>query len=503
MLSNTTAGAAVVGVMAEFFWAKTYRSAAAAMLVILSVLALIDRLTRPDLEAGSTAADAMSWIAVGLGAAGILSLMVPLEDRSKRWRLAPAAAGVAGLLIATTIGDIVGTDGASLGITVAIVVILAYVGLTLPPGFALVLAPVLLVVVLVGRTEDSSSLTLALPLIAVPVAAMVAELISHLAQQSDAASDRSTRRMEQLARLEEVLRRFRRPGSLAQAADQVAEAAKQIFEVERSTVVLRDSAGELISVTSGPRSLREPSKDTSLIVAETISGEQPRLVPTGANGTMLVLPLPAPEAPAGAVLVYPVSTEDPSFTLDLARLFGVQVGIAIEHLFVIDELARANTRDELTGIGNRKHADALLRSLQPGDALVLLDLDGFKKVNDTLGHSAGDQVLQDLSAHLRDCLRDSDTSARLGGDEFLIVARRAHADPLAVASRVLNGWAHKEGQTTLSAGVALHQVDPTDPTTLGSQVTFERADRALYQAKAKGKNRAQLWIRPTQESPST
>ena len=68
---------------------------------------------------------------------------------------------------------------------------------------------------------------------------------------------------------------------------------------------------------------------------------------------------------------------------------------------------------------------------------------------------------------------------------------------------MLNGWAHKEGQTTLSAGVALHQVDPTDPTTLDSQVTFERADRALYQAKAKGKNRAQLWIRPTQESPST
>jgi len=489
--------------MAEFFWAKTYRSAAAAMLVILSVLALLDRLTRPGLDASSSQGLGMSLVALGLGFSGILAIATPLETRSKRWRLAPAIAGVIGLLSAMTVGDIFASDSATLGVTLAVVVILSYVGLTLPPGFALAVAPILLLMLVVGRSAEGSSVALAAPLIAVPIAAMVAELISHLAEQSDAASDRSTQRMEQLSRLEEVLRRFRRPGSLTEAARQTANAAQEIFQVERSTVVLRDSAGELISVTAGPLTTQALSATTSKIVAQTIAGDQPRLVPTDTNGTMLVLPLPAGEAPAGAVLVYPAPTDDPSFTLDLARLFGVQIGIAIEHLFVIDELARANTRDELTGIGNRKHADALLRSLQPGDALVLLDLDGFKNVNDTLGHSAGDQVLQDLSAHLRDCLRDSDTSARLGGDEFLIVARRAHADPLAVANRVLEGWAASVGQTTLSAGVALHQVDPTNPNTLDSQVTFERADRALYQAKAKGKNRAQLWIRPDPESSST
>lgn len=489
--------------MAEFFWAKTYRSAAAAMLVILSVLALMDRLTRPGLDANSSEGVGMSLVALGLAFSGIVAVRTALEEKSKRWRFAPAVAAIVGLLAAMTIGDVFVSDSATLGVTLAVVIILAYVGLTLPPGFALVVSPFLLLILLVGRTGENSSVTLAAPLIAVPVAAIVAELISHLAEQSDAASDRSTQRMEQLSRLEEVLRQFRRPGSLAEAAHQVAHAAKEIFQVERSTVVLRDSAGELISVTSGPLSAQVPSDSTSNVVAQTITGDQPRLVPTGTNGTMLVLPLPAPEAPAGAVLVYPVPADDPAFALDLARLFGVQIGIAIEHLFVIDELARANTRDELTGIGNRKHADALLRSLQPGDALVLLDLDGFKTVNDTLGHSVGDQVLQELSAHLRDCLRDSDTSARLGGDEFLIVARRAHADPLAVANRVLDGWSASVGQTTLSAGVALHQADPTNPAVPDSQVTFERADRALYQAKAKGKNRAQLWNRPDPESAST
>jgi len=77
------------------------------------------------------------------------------------------------------------------------------------------------------------------------------------------------------------------------------------------------------------------------------------------------------------------------------------------------------------------------------------------------------------------------------------------ADPRADANRVRGGWEPSLGQATLRAGVALHQVDPTDPNTIDSQVTFERADRALYQAKAAGKNRAQLWIRPDAESAST
>ncbi len=484
--------------MAEFFWAKTVRSAAAAMLGTLGVLALLDRLTRAAFESdpGSSEATVMSIVAIALAGLGSFSLAVDFERRPIWWRLGPAAIATLALLVAIVAGDITDAGAAPVGLVLTAVVVLVYVGLTLPPGVPLAVAPILLVVLLIAHRRDTSSISLALPLVAVPVAAGVAELISALADRSASATHRVDRRSEQLTRLEDVLRRFRRPGSLQQAARQVAEAAREIFAVDRSTVVLRNSQGELLSVTLGPLAASEPETTTASIVASTIAGTEPRLVPTGDNGTMLVLPLPANEAPAGAVLVYPVGRDDPEFTLDLARLFGVQVGIAIEHLFVIDELSRATTRDELTGIGNRRHADALLRSLQPGDALVLLDLDGFKSVNDTLGHTAGDQVLQELSGHLRDCLRDSDTSARLGGDEFLIVARRAHADPLAVAGRVLDGWHDKGKTTTISAGVALHEGDTT------SQRTFERADRALYQAKAAGKNRAQLWVEPGDDASS-
>jgi len=472
--------------MAEFFWANTYRSAAAVVLGATGLLALLDRVTRPSFDDQSTATT-MALIALVLAASGAICLFLPFERWSRRWLLIPAALATSGLLVAITAGDAADAPAASVGLSLAVFVILAYVGFVQPPGVPLAVSPILIISLLLARSANTDSVPLALPFIAVPVAALVGELIANLANNFARANSRGDQRMRQLARLEDVLRRFRRPGSLQQAANQMAVAAREIFDVERSTVVLRDSRGELLTVTVGPSSGREPESTTAEIVADTIAGDEPRLVPTGTNGTMLVLPLPAAEAPAGAVLIYPVPTDDPDFTLDLARLFGVQVGIAIEHLFVIDELARASTRDELTGIGNRRHADALLRSLQPGDALVLLDLDGFKNVNDTLGHSAGDQVLQHLSSHLRECLRDSDTSARLGGDEFLVVARRAHADPLAVANRVLDGWSDLDTNTTISAGVALHESGQP------SEATFEQADRALYQAKARGKDRAQLW----------
>ncbi len=498
-----------VGAMAQKTWAYRSRVAAASLLIAVGLFAFLDRLTRPGFVA-ATNATTMSVLGAVLVTAGAVCLALPFERKRWRWRLAPGVFAIAALLAAILFGDVAAAPAAVVGLTAVVLIILAYLGFVGRTGVALAFAPVLLVVLLIARQSDQESLSLALPLVAVPVASAIAELIAALSARSDRANARGDQRMLQLARLEDVLRHFRRPGSIVQGAHQVAAAAREIFDVDRSTVVLRDSRGKLIPVTIGPFSRREPAPDVAQIVADTIAGDEPRLVPTGTNGTMLVLPLPAAEAPAGAVLVYPVVTDDPEFTLDLARLFGVQVGIAIEHLFVIDELARATTRDELTGIGNRRHADALLRSLQHGDALILLDIDGFKQVNDTLGHTAGDQVLRDLSSHLRDCLRDSDTSARLGGDEFLVVARRASADPLVVAQRVLTGWAERvsdsatggelstgAASTTLSAGVALHVGGEA------TQATFEHADRALYQAKANGKNQSQLWEQPADEDAST
>lgn len=468
--------------MAELFWTRRIRVASAALFGGAAFLAMLDLASRVS------AGPSDRWLAnisLFLLACSLITAVTPWERLAPAWRLGPAVIVLLATLLAIYKADLAGTTHAPIGLAVLGILVLVYLGFSLTPGLATAMSPLVLAVLVVAQQRSPDTLSLALPLVAAPAATLLAELVSALVDRFLRASGRDTRRLDRLQRLENTLRRFRRPGSLSQASDQVAHAAREIFESERATVVLRDTRGDLLMVTSGPISDTTPEADVAAFIATAIAGEEPRLVETD-EGSILVLPLPAAEAPAGAVLVFPVSDDDPLFTLDLASLFSVQIGIAIEHLYVIDELTRATTRDALTGLGNRRHAEDLLQSLQLGDALVLLDLDGFKQVNDTLGHPAGDQVLLDLTDHLRHSLRDSDTSARLGGDEFLIVARRAHADPLALASRVVEGWRGREDHTTISAGVALHEGEAT------AQETFSRADRALLDAKADGKDRARL-----------
>jgi len=145
-------------------------------------------------------------------------------------------------------------------------------------------------------------------------------------------------------------------------------------------------------------------------------------------------------------------------------------------------LERASLTDDLTGLGNRRRGNALLDAIQPGDGLILMDLDHFKWVNDTLGHAEGDRVLMSIGAYLQAAVRDADTVVRFGGEEFLVVVRRAGPNADSTAERLLEGW-RTQSQVTLSAGVAVHRVDR------GPSDTLRAADAALYEAKAQGRDR--------------
>lgn len=124
-------------------------------------------------------------------------------------------------------------------------------------------------------------------------------------------------------------------------------------------------------------------------------------------------------------------------------------------------------------------------------ALMFLDLDGFKLVNDTLGHEIGDHVLKTVSSRLLALLRNSDTVARLGGDEFVILLDNPESreSVAMVASRVIaevNGPMSFDGKTVhvgASVGIAIFQNDGISPTAL-----LKKADDAMYAAKASGKN---------------
>jgi diguanylate cyclase len=158
-------------------------------------------------------------------------------------------------------------------------------------------------------------------------------------------------------------------------------------------------------------------------------------------------------------------------------------------------LARQAYRDPLTGLGNRtmfmEHAqDALADADDTMTAVVLFDLDGFKNVNDTYGHAAGDQLLRTAAERLNANVRTNDTVSRLGGDEFVVLIPRLTDDQIAdtVADRILRDLAQplmvNDAVLTIqaSAGIALTRGSGTDV-----DVLLREADEALYQAKADGK----------------
>ena len=158
--------------------------------------------------------------------------------------------------------------------------------------------------------------------------------------------------------------------------------------------------------------------------------------------------------------------------------------------------------DVLTNLPNRKlFTDRLRQSLTRAKrsgravAVMFIDVDHFKTINDTLGHTAGDELLLEMSRRLRTCIRDDDTVARLGGDEFTIVLSelRHPEDAIHVAEKILErvqvplSIGGTPIDVTASIGIALYPNDGTDPESL-----LRNADSAMYRAKESGRNNFQL-----------
>lgn len=158
------------------------------------------------------------------------------------------------------------------------------------------------------------------------------------------------------------------------------------------------------------------------------------------------------------------------------------------------QLRRLATTDELTGLGNRRHfvdrareAVAVARRYGQWCTLAVIDVDLFKRVNDRLGHQAGDQALIGLAAVLKASLRATDLAARFGGDEFVVLlpltdpeAGKAAAERIQQAVRSGGGWP----DLTVSIGLASVRDEGASLEEL-----LARADQALYDAKGSGRNR--------------
>ncbi len=200
---------------------------------------------------------------------------------------------------------------------------------------------------------------------------------------------------------------------------------------------------------------------------------------------------------------------------DQLAAFAAHAAMALENARMYEEQQRLATTDGLTGIANRRSFDAALRyELERGarfghsTALVMIDIDNFKKFNDSYGHPAGDALLRKFARILRENLRLIDIPARYGGEEFALILPETHQDAaFQTAERIRRLVARMHGEVsvykepqhapvTISLGIALA---PEHAETLEQLISA--ADQALYYGKQQGKNRSCLF-RQTQSNPA-
>jgi diguanylate cyclase (GGDEF)-like protein len=275
----------------------------------------------------------------------------------------------------------------------------------------------------------------------------------------------------------------------AAAALPGADAALLILDGRTEAVGLSDREVE--------RAALETPRNTNLRSMEVVYRYRLDEVEGGGNlpRAALVVPLRTGEGTVGSLSAI-TRSNPPAFPDEAAEaleVLALRAGPALANARRFADATRLSELDPLTGLGNRRVFHQLLarevaRSRRYGRrlALIVLDLDDFKRINDRLGHLAGDEVLAEVANRMRSCVRSTDIGCRVGGDEFAVIlpeSNRGDADHLAarIERAVGSEPIAKAGTLKISAGVAELSPDDT-PSDL-----FERADEDLYRAKAASK----------------
>jgi diguanylate cyclase (GGDEF)-like protein len=428
------------------------------------------------------------WAAVSGWVTALLLLAVP-------WRRLPGWTSVvppvwAVLLLSATVG---GASGALLHYTVLYGAVFAYTGLTLRPGRTLRVGGVALAAlagaVVLGRQHDA----LVQLTTTIVVSAAVGELIAL------AAAWHRHARAEVLL-LHRSLGRIVEATSEGEAAQLLASLAGQLLHADGVLVMLTEDPGAPVLIARGgagrgagfaaariDMAVEQSGVGTAmrtrapLFIADASASPllSQRFVSAFGAGSVLYIPLPGEGGSFGVIAVWWSGGRRgvDAFGQQVLTLLSAQAGPVLARLREVCSLDEAAATDPLTGAANRRGFDAALTQLPVGGAVVVFDLDRFKPVNDTHGHSAGDEVLAAFADTLRGCVRDGDLTARLGGDEFAVLLPTSGEDGVdAVLTRLARHWANPY-EVTYTAGSALRHPGET---TLQMLV---RADDDLYAAK--------------------
>ena len=305
----------------------------------------------------------------------------------------------------------------------------------------------------------------------------------------------------------------------------VAGMAPKIFPELRGALLMLNSSRDLLEVAASwsdcqlPATSFVPEDCWALrighahIVATGDSTAECRHVVLG-QGAYACLPLTSQGGAVGVAHFQGIAPGALSETVMLmANMFAEQVGQSLANLRLREALRDQSIRDPLTGLYNRRYLEETLdreirRAVRSEQLLgiLMLDLDHFKKFNDTYGHDAGDTVLRDTAAFLTRCVRAEDIVCRFGGEEFVIIlpmadiqTTQARAERIRSKLRELTilHQGKAVGLVTVSVGVAELPQHGTTPKTL-----LEAADAALYVAKREGRDRVVLATERPQVSES-
>lgn len=378
--------------------------------------------------------------------------------------------------------------------------VFGWIGLNQPPRTSVLMAPVA-----VGSYLLAGGGVGAEHVIDLPVRVLCWVLMGETLAWCLAAQRRSRRQMKDLFVATRALVAAEHE---AGAADTAAGVVQDLLDADTVEVLVADHPGSPQYVNRGQRS--SPARLGSMVVdasigdtatgrcvasgrplffpglSETTTGISTRLAEARSARSALFVPLPGEGSYLGVIAVVWQRSRRrlPSGIMEVVSLMSVETGRALERTRSVARLAAQADTDELTGLANRRALERRGAGLVPGDAVVLIDLDRFKTVNDTLGHDGGDEVLRALARCLARAAEAAGTVARLGGDEFAwVIPASASATPATAVEELRAAWLATGPVTTFSSGLARHADG------VGFPVTLKAADAALYEAKLNGRDR--------------
>jgi diguanylate cyclase (GGDEF)-like protein len=273
-----------------------------------------------------------------------------------------------------------------------------------------------------------------------------------------------------------------------------------LVEHLQGTPEITEEGGQIYRLSDFPATRHVLTQQETVQIRVSKEDDDPaerQLLESRGQKTLLMLPLLAQGESIGMMEV--IDVEDREFDrhdVDFCQALCDVVGVAVRNAMLYAEMHELAARDKLTGLYNRRLFEeqfdaAVARSLRNGEELSLLvvDLDGLKRINDLGGHPAGDEALKGVADSLRASIRAGDVPCRLGGDEFAVILPGATpADALRVAERAQEALIAR-GPYSFSGGVARASAN------LGSIYDLYRsADIAAYRAKAAGGARTLLGV---------